>query len=1253
MSEPSTEEYTIGWVCALQEEYQAACRMRDCKFGGPETSAINDNNTYAFGRVGGHNVVIGCLPDGRYGNNSAAGVATDMVRSFPNLRVALMVGIGGGAPTPERDIRLGDVVVSRPQGTLGGVVQYDLGKRLSDGRFKRTGQLDAPPPLLLGAIPEMRRRQEDPTEPDGIYTNLKRMEDMPAFQKPSEDHLYRAEYEHRGGESCANCEADRLEQRPLRESSRAVIVHYGTIASANSVMKNAKERDKYATDPELNVLCFEMEAGGLMNTFPCLVIRGICDYSDSHKNDHWHNYAALTAAAYARELLHVLKPVRVTTLQPWAGRLESTLSDLRARTDQIIRYHHSDEERTILEWLTPFNYSLEQRNHFKKQQLGTGQWLLDSDEFLAWVGTEGQTLFCPGIPGAGKTVLTSIVVNNLCTRFQTETNIGIAYIYCDFRRKEEQNADHLLASLLKQLSQGKSSLPPSVKDLYDRHKNRQTLPSWDETSTTLQSVGSSCSKVFLIVDALDECQVSEGCRERFLSELFSLQRNCAANIFATSRFLLAQIYLRSLNKPTAKAIKATLKGFRERKSGSSESERLQVLMSAYDETMERINRQEPIWKELAMQVLSWITCAKRPLTASELQCALAVEIAESDLDTENLPQIEDMVSVCAGLVAVDDESDIIRVVHHTTQEYFDRKRNEDDWFSDVQSEMMEICVTYLSFDEFKSGPCQTDDGFELRLKSYQFYHYAANNWGHHARQASTLCQAVIEFLEREVKLEASVQALMAVKGWSAHSGYSQDVSRQITGLHLAAYFGIEEAVRTLLRKKVNVEPKDSKYGQTPLSWAVRNGHDKAVKLLLDMGKANINSRDRIGRTPLIWASENGHDAVAKLLLVTGKANVDSEDNYGRTPLSWAAANGHDAVVKLLLDTGKANVDSKDSYVRTPLSWAAENGHEAVVKLLLDTGQADITSKDGNGQTPLSWAAANGCDTVVKMLLHRSYADIECNDIYSRTPLSWAAANGHDGVVKLLLEIGKANVESKDTNGQALLSWAAWKGHNDSYCMTPRAPYKKIQYGLTPLAWAARNGHDAVVKLLIDIGKANVEPLDSNNQTALSWAAANGHDVVVKLLLDTGKVDIESKDIESRTPLSWAAENGHDVVVKLLLDTGKVDIESKYVVSWSPLLSAAGNVHINSHDRMVSPWLTNFRYGRTPLSRAAENGHDAVVKLLLDTGKANVDSKDSYGRTPLSWAAENGHDVIVKLLLDTAKADIKSKDVVKLLDAAYT
>jgi nucleoside phosphorylase len=328
------EAYTVGWICALQEEYQAACRMLDEELDGPEAIGANDNNTYAFGRIGGHYVVIGCLPMGRVGNNNAASVARDMVRSFPSLKFALMVGIGGGAPTKKRDIRLGDVVVSVPDGKQSGVVQYDFGKMLSNGYFERTGQLNAPPNVLLGAVQEIKRLHDDPRKPDRMTEHMRRMDDMPGYQRPGQDRLYRADYEHRDQhrdqdsdededeENCPNCESNGLAQRQDRKSFREVNVHYGTIASGNAVMKDAKTRDRYAKDRELNVLCFEMEAAGLMNNLPCLVIRGICDYSDSHKNDDWHKYAALAAAAYAMELLIVLKPQNVVVMPSWDAKID-------------------------------------------------------------------------------------------------------------------------------------------------------------------------------------------------------------------------------------------------------------------------------------------------------------------------------------------------------------------------------------------------------------------------------------------------------------------------------------------------------------------------------------------------------------------------------------------------------------------------------------------------------------------------------------------------------------------------------------------------------------------------------------------------------------------------------------------------------------------------------------------------------------------------------------------------------------------
>jgi Cdc6-like AAA superfamily ATPase len=191
----------------------------------------------------------------------------------------------------------------------------------------------------------------------------------------------------------------------------------------------------------------------------------------------------------------------------------------------------------VLNWLTSVDYGPQQTDFIKRKQDGTGQWLLDSKEFQMWLETDKQTLFCPGIPGAGKTILTSIVVDELTTRFHKDNSIGIAYLYCNFQRQETQNIDNLLSSLLKQLSQCQPTLPGTVKDLYNRHRAKRTQPSVKELSRSLQSVVDLYSKVFLIVDALDECQTTGGCRADFFSEILNVQNNHRVNLFATSRYI--------------------------------------------------------------------------------------------------------------------------------------------------------------------------------------------------------------------------------------------------------------------------------------------------------------------------------------------------------------------------------------------------------------------------------------------------------------------------------------------------------------------------------------------------------------------------------------------------------------------------------------------------------------------------------------------------------------------------------------------
>jgi Cdc6-like AAA superfamily ATPase len=206
---------------------------------------------------------------------------------------------------------------------------------------------------------------------------------------------------------------------------------------------------------------------------------------------------------------------------------------VRDGVNTLLRRQHNHEHGIILDWLTPINYGTQLSDYLARREPGTGEWLQQSKEFQAWLGTGKQTLFCPGVPGAGKTILTSIVINHLIDRFSTDPSIRIVYLYCNF--KQQVKADDLLASLLKQLSQERSSLPDTVKALYECHKSKGTRPLCDEISRALRSVAAMYSRVFIVIDGLDEYQANV--RSKVLSEVFNLRDEFRANLFATSRFI--------------------------------------------------------------------------------------------------------------------------------------------------------------------------------------------------------------------------------------------------------------------------------------------------------------------------------------------------------------------------------------------------------------------------------------------------------------------------------------------------------------------------------------------------------------------------------------------------------------------------------------------------------------------------------------------------------------------------------------------
>ncbi|KAL5095273.1 hypothetical protein Trisim1_000049 [Trichoderma cf. simile WF8] len=532
------DDYTVGWICAITIEHVAACVFLDEKHEPPDHVSTNDDNDYVLGRIGKHNIVIAVLPYGEYGLSSAASVARDMLHTFPNIRIGLMVGIGGGAPTEKHDIRLGDVVVSVSRDGKGSVFQYDFEDTIRNETFQQTGFLNQTPTILRTAVSGLESQYE--IEEHQIQETINSIfHKKPHLRKkynrpnPATDRLYQSNIIHPLAEDI-NCSthcgegAPNLIVRSRRDGNEDdPMIHYGLIASSNQLMRNADIRDKLAA--ERDILCFETEAAGLMNHFPCLVIRGICDYADTHSNVEWRGYAAMAAAAYAKDLLYRIPPNRVEALQRM--KIFSSISEGISGLLQAQKREHRDE---ILNWLSSTNYAIQQLDYFRNRQPGTGQWLIDSNQYQAWLSTPGHVLLCQGIPGAGKTILASIAIDQLTTKFHGDEHTGIAYVYFDYRQREEQ-AEMLLRNLLKQLAQKRPSLPPCVIALYKQEMDQGIPPSLEAISLALQTVAGDYSKLFIIVDALDECPNSNDCRNRFLAEILRLRHKWAVNIFATSR----------------------------------------------------------------------------------------------------------------------------------------------------------------------------------------------------------------------------------------------------------------------------------------------------------------------------------------------------------------------------------------------------------------------------------------------------------------------------------------------------------------------------------------------------------------------------------------------------------------------------------------------------------------------------------------------------------------------------------------------
>lgn len=328
MRPTSRTEFAIAIICALTLEADAVEALFDEPYDRLSRyyrKHPSDSNTYINGRIGKHNVVLSYMPG--MGKGSAASVAANLRVSYPEVRLALVVGICGGAPSSPGypDIFLGDVIISNS------VVEYDFGKQYPDGFKRKTDVLDTlgrPDQEIRGFLKALDARRTRMEYQERIVHHLHALRETDGMWRHPQidDVLFESSYVHKHYEQASPCccDGDSICEGALdtscadigckdsevrrRRSEADISMHIGRVASADTVMKSAQHRDKITKRER--AIAFEMEAAGVWDIIPCIIIKGVCDYADSHKNKSWQKYAAATGASAAKAFLEDWRPTQ-------------------------------------------------------------------------------------------------------------------------------------------------------------------------------------------------------------------------------------------------------------------------------------------------------------------------------------------------------------------------------------------------------------------------------------------------------------------------------------------------------------------------------------------------------------------------------------------------------------------------------------------------------------------------------------------------------------------------------------------------------------------------------------------------------------------------------------------------------------------------------------------------------------------------------------------------------------------------------
>ncbi|KAL7958575.1 hypothetical protein V8C34DRAFT_323970 [Trichoderma compactum] len=1210
----SVRDFYIGIICALPREFNAVTCMLDTEYKPPfDRLPQSENTAYIFrcGRMSDHNVAVVCLPSGETGTISSATVAVMLMAKFPNIKYGLMVGIGGGSPGPglENDIRLGDIVVSQPGDRYGGVVQYDFGKTIAQGKFVRHGGiLNKPPSYLLGAAAELLTKHVQ-----GKSRIMDNFRDMTA---------------------------------------------------------RVSNRTGYFTARDIGTDVF----------LPSLVIRGICDYADTHKNKAWQNYAAAMAAAYVKCLLQCLSPEK-------------------GLTDNDIKSAHR--------WLSKHPEGEIHKSNLSKRQDGTNIWFIESPKFNEWLGTPAKSfLWVRGIRKSSKTSLypsSSTVIDTLQAYVETR-NIALAFFYCTFTNNETTDYQAILGSLVSQVCYRSRSALQSLID-YQRAKlvynvEQQLVP--PDTDVLIDILQRGLDDLDGIFECSDRSLItqrfrgifentkgklknlatsrSEGAIEKNFQGLPDIwltdHTNQDVKIFINSRVdsMRNDIEEENISDDVLRQVRITI----PRVAGSM------FLLASYhmkltedcdcDDEVEEALKDLPgdidkmyvrILEKLADMVrnhggrrqrqhaiIQWLIAAKRPLRLDELAEAVTIRPGQQELRKTGVVHGRRLTDICGPLVYVNETTKEVTLCHFSLKEFLTKDRFTEaindpshsrlySYRVDIQQahEQLAIsCLIYLSFETFKK-PYVDGDDLNRRRQQNSFLDYAAYHVGEHCRELSSCSDSLVAYLDsfflpepqlssiQSPKLAGRVNGYRALttvtvlcppvgdkycgcftsdthgefRGWQSINGIDlaqpsdEDDERlvEMCREHQEQNFASHLSCRSWLQLYRFLAPgtrKDHHGNITPLYFAALLNWRAGVEVYLE------RIQDRI----IIQAGAESAAIAGNQKLV--EMLIDNGANVNRV-----------AMLQLVLGRGGAGANLNPYPYGTPLQQACFSGRRDKVRILLSAG-ADILAESGQFGDAIQTASMHGNSEIVTDLLgNGANPDSDARLMKSRWSVNFevpfygriTVLQGGQGLVDHWCAAGPSSFNATFPRFgfcapalQAAVQWRSDSWRSDSWnkvllLLENEPTHQEGHYG-SPLQAAALFGELQNVTALLGGSESRADPNHASGgifNTALQAASYNGHEKVVKTLLHHGGEINQGGGLYGCALLAAAAA-GHEDICLLLIESGayqdQLDIHGWSCSDWCLQRARASVQTGGSSIRALGPSEFGDETFKSPQLKLGEN-----------------------------------------------------------------